>query len=51
MNDSDVMQPNTQFTQVRECPSCNTYYRHSGRRAVGRVEYEESHTCPNCHAS
>ena len=51
MMDRSVMQHNTVFTQIRECPSCHDYYRHSGRRRVGMVDYEEDHTCPSCKAS
>ncbi|MDZ7850037.1 MAG: hypothetical protein U5K70_04220 [Halodesulfurarchaeum sp.] len=45
------MQHATQFHQIRECPSCKDFWRHTGRKAVGLVDYGEDHTCPTCRPS
>lgn len=51
MKDTAVMQSTAQFHQIRECPNCHSYWRHSGRKTVGFVETHEEETCPNCRAS
>ena len=45
------MQPTTEFHQIRECPTCNSYWRQSGRKTVGFAESHEDETCPSCRAS
>ncbi|MDR5656022.1 hypothetical protein RH831_02360 [Halodesulfurarchaeum sp. HSR-GB] len=45
------MQHTTEFHQIRECPNCNSYWRRTGRHAVGLVDYKQDDTCPTCQAS
>ncbi len=46
------MERRTAYHQIRECPDCETYWRRTGRKTAGFVDYvDDDSTCPSCQAS
>jgi hypothetical protein len=45
------MERHTEFHSITECPSCEEYWRRTGRQTVGFVDYSTDDTCPSCQAS
>ena len=45
------MEQPTDFHRYHKCPTCETYWKETGRQTVGLVDYGNASTCPTCQGS